>query len=179
MSNSNEEMKNTVIKIEKWVVLSSSIIFLIASIFANRRLDGFFFDYIILSYSIMLIIFICINTVNKDFLKEPLSKYFGVITGPNGKGIVIICISLVFIKVSGWCYKLAVILFMIAGISLIILEILVPTTISNEHSQLRESHQLQSNSFSNTNNEAVNVSQLDKSEEKKDKDNPYNVPDDF
>lgn len=160
--------------IESIVIIGTSLFFIGASFYSHNFSGDLYSDYIIFGYSLVLLTLVVLHSASEKIFSNFLKKNFGLISSLRGKGIVILGISLLYIRVHYTLQKISVIALLIVGIYLIIIDWLVPSTQSKLPKQIVTQQ-------TKSEGESTNTSALDKSaeEKSKSKDNPYNIPDDF
>ena len=104
----------------------SGVIFIIANIYHIKDTFYFWSDYVILSYSYLFLFLIIFHSILPNKFPNIVKENFGIITNCGGKGILLIIISLLFIKEELKYEKLIYFILLLSGIILIILEILLP-----------------------------------------------------
>ena len=104
----------------------SGVIFIIANIYHIKDTFYFWSDYVILSYSYLFLFLIIFHSILPNKFPHIIKENFGIITNCGGKGILLIIISLFFIKEELKYEKLIYFILLLSGIILIILEILLP-----------------------------------------------------
>lgn len=158
--------------IESIVIIGASLFFIGASFYSHNFSGDYYSDYIIFGYSLFLLTLVILHSASEKIICNFLNKNFGLISSLRGKGVILLGISLLYIKVRFTLQKISVITLLIVGIYLILIEWLVPSKQPKLPKQVVTQK---------SKSESTNVSALDKSTEEKDKskDNPYNIPDDF
>ena len=121
-------------------------------------------------YIITLFILCLINSFNSTLLSSFISSNFGMLSSIKGKAIFLILISLIYIGSDSMSHMTVGILFLISGIVIISLEKLC--SCDPDELKPKDEPNLQHVSTSSTIEET-------KEQKKEDKDNPYNIPEDF
>lgn len=160
--------------IESIVVIGASLFFIGASFYSHNFSGDYYSDYIIFGYSLFLLTLVILHSASEKIICNFLNKNFGLISSSRGKGVILLGISLLYMKVHFTLQKVSVITLLIVGIYLILIDCLVPSKQPKLPKQVVTQKP-------KSESESANTSALDKSTEEKDKskDNPYNIPDDF
>ena len=161
--------------LEKLLSIFSGGLFVISCSIDLLKLTCFWSDYVIMFYSCIFLVLMIWHSIIPNKLPFYIKENLVIVCFCNGKGYLMVIISILFIKDNLYFLKFASILLLLSGLVLIIFEILVPTIEKK-----------------NNNNDIKNISnQKDvKIEEKEKQDisiedkikkanNPYNIPDDF
>ena len=122
------------------------------------------------TYIITLYVLCLINSFNSTLLSSFISSNFGMLSSIKGKAIFLILISLIYIGSDSMSHMTVGILFLISGIVIISLEKLC--SCDPDELKPKDEPNLQHVSTSSSIEET-------KEQKKEDKDNPYNIPDDF
>ena len=130
MSSNETCFKGFLRKFKNCLEISLSIlsgaIFIIANIYYIKDTFYFWSDYVTLSYSYLFLFLIIFHSILPNKFPNIIKENFGIITNCGGKGILLIIISLFFIKEELKYEKLIYFILLLSGIILIILEILLP-----------------------------------------------------
>ena len=178
-TNQNAQQSSCKSIIESITICGASLFFIGSSFYTHDFSKDFYSDYIVFGYSLIVLLILILHSANEKIVCNIINTNFGIISTLRGKGVLILCISLQYLKVKYTLQKLSVVVLLILSIYLILIEWLYPTNNNKKQSNTIE------NKTNNTNqtkqNESNNTTALDKTEEEKNKskDNPYNIPDDF
>lgn len=172
MSSKEPEMirKARIFKDYLEVILScfSGTLFIISSSIDVIQLNCFWSDYALIIYSCILLLLMIWNILFPPSFPIYLKENLGIICSCNGKGILMIIISLLFINDNFYLHKFTSIILLISGIILIIFEILIPNI------------EEKNNHINNTHKEVkIEENQIIVEEKIKNVNNPYYIPEDF
>lgn len=123
-------------------------------------------------YIITLLILCLINSFNSAILSSFIASNFGMLSSIKGKAIFLILISLIYIGSDSMSQMTVGILFLISGIVIISLEKLC--SCDTDELRPKDEQNLQHVTTSSSIEETK-----EKEPKKEDKDNPYNIPEDF
>lgn len=188
--SSNEKQSSISMKarIEHIVSIIIPSLFIVINILTFEISKSFYCDYFVFIYTTLLLLLVVLKLIRLNILNRILKDYFSLIDGIKGKGIILICISLLYI-LNGGLRTLMSIFLLINGLYLLLIEWLWPSKdnlLSNCSKQQNQQNEKNVNVASNV---AVNVNgdvstntvELDKSEEHKpnSSNNPYDIGEDF
>ena len=131
MLSEEPEMRRKARKFKNYleIILScfSGIFFIISSSVHIIYLNCFWSDYSLIIYSSIIFLLMIWNNLFPYSFPLYIKENFGIICSCEGKGILMIIISLLFINDNLYLHKFASIILLISGITLIIFEILIPS----------------------------------------------------
>lgn len=190
--SSNEKQSSISMKarIEHIVSIIIPSLFIVINILTFEISKSFYCDYFVSIYATLLLLLVVLKLIKLNILNRILKDYFSLIDGIKGKGIILICISLLYI-LNGGLRTLMSIFLLINGLYLLLIEWLWPSkdnllsNISQQQNQQNEKNvNVVSNAAANVNGDvSINTVELDKSEEQKpnnnSNNNPYDIGEDF
>ena len=190
--SSNEKQSSISMKarIEHIVSIIIPSLFIVINILTFETSKSFYCDYFVFIYATLLLLLVVLKLIRLNILNQILKDYFTLIDGIKGKGIILICISLLYI-LNGGLRTLMSIFLLINGLYLLLIEWLWPSkdnllsNISQQQNQQNEKNvNVVSNAAANVNGDvSINTVELDKSEEQKpnnnSNNNPYDIGEDF
>lgn len=177
-TNQNVSQSSCKSIIESIIICGASLFFIGSSFYSHDFSKDFYSDYIVFGYSLIVLLILILHSANEKIVCNIINSNFGIISTLRGKGLLLLCISLQYLKVKYTLQKLSVVVLLILSIYLILIEWLYPTNIKKES---QSSDNKNNNQNQSKHSESNNTTALDKTEEEKNKskDNPYNIPDDF
>ena len=133
MSSEREEQIMAIVRkiknyFDKFYVVGSGTLWLAATIWDIYKLQRYWYDYALEIYSSILITFTIFYSICPNSYPKYLYKNFQFITNFQGRAILQLLISFLFLKDKHAFHKLCAYLFLIGGIMFFFCEILVPTT---------------------------------------------------
>jgi hypothetical protein len=190
--SSNEKQSSISMKarIEHIVSIIIPSLFIVINILTFEISKSFYCDYFVFIYTTLLLLLVVLKLIKLNILNRILKDYFSLIDGIKGKGIILICISLLYI-LNGGLRTLMSIFLLINGLYLLLIEWLWPSkdnllsNISKQQNQQNEKNvNVVSNAEANVNGDvSTNTVELDKSEDQKpnnnSNNNPYDIGEDF
>lgn len=190
--SSNEKQNSISMKarIEHIVSIIIPSLFIVINILTFEISKSFYCDYFVFIYTTLLLLLVVLKLIRLNILNRILKDYFSLIDGIKGKGIILICISLLYI-LNGGLRTLMSIFLLINGLYLLLIEWLWPSkdnllsNISKQQNQQNEKNvNVVSNAEANVNGDvSTNTVELDKSEDQKpnnnSNNNPYDIGEDF
>jgi hypothetical protein len=190
--SSNEKQNSISMKarIEHIVSIIIPSLFIVINILTFEISKSFYCDYFVFIYTTLLLLLVVLKLIRLNILNRILKDYFSLIDGIKGKGIILICISLLYI-LNGGLRTLSSIFLLINGLYLLLIEWLWPSkdnllsNISKQQNQQNEKNvNVVSNAEANVNGDvSTNTVELDKSEDQKpnnnSNNNPYDIGEDF
>lgn len=190
--SSNEKQSSISMKarIEHIVSIIIPSLFIVINILTFEISKSFYCDYFVFIYTTLLLLLVVLKLIRLNILNRILKDYFSLIDGIKGKGIILICISLLYI-LNGGLRTLMSIFLLINGLYLLLIEWLWPSkdnllsNISKQQNQQNEKNvNVVSNAEANVNGDvSTNTVELDKSEDQKpnnnSNNNPYDIGEDF
>lgn len=177
-------------RVEHIVSIIIPSLFIVINILTFEISKSFYCDYFVFIYATLLLLLVVLKLMRLNILNRILKDYFSLIDGIKGKGIILICISLLYI-LNGGLRTLMSIFLLINGLYLLLIEWLWPSkdnllsNISKQQNQQNEKNvNVVSNAAANVNGDvSTNTVELDKSEDQKPNNNgnnnPYDIGEDF
>ena len=186
-SNEKESSISKKARIEHIASIIIPSLFIVVNILTFETSKSFYCDYFVFIYTTLLLLLVVLKLIRLNIMTRILKDYFTLIDGIKGKGIILICISLLYI-LNGGLRTLCSIFLLINGLYLFLIEWLWPSKdnlLSNvnkqQNNQPKEKNvNVVSNVVVNVNGDvSTNTVELDKSEENKPNNNPYDIGEDF
>ena len=185
-SNEKQSYISMKARIEHIVSIIIPSLFIVINILTFETSKSFYCDYFVFIYATLLLLLVVLKLIRLNILNQILKDYFTLIDGIKGKGIILICISLLYI-LNGGLRTLISTFLLINGLYLLLIEWLWPSKdnlLSNIHKQQNQQKGKNVNVVSNVvvnvnGNVSTNTVELDKSEEQKPNNNPYDIGEDF
>lgn len=185
MSSEVQPKKSVSLKarIEQVISIVIPSVFIITNTITFNPSKSFYCDYIIFIYSSCLLMLVVVKLTGVKVVNRVIKDKFALVDGIKGKGIVVFCISLLYVSNGGWRTGVAVLL-LINGLYLLLIEWLWPSkdnllNTPSEYNVRGNKMNREGNVERNKNTNNANTVELDKTEEHKSKDNPYDVGEDF
>lgn len=169
-------------RIEHIASIAIPSLFIIVNILTFQTSKSFYCDYIILVYTTMLLLLVIAKLIKLNLLNTLLKDNFALIDGIKGKGVILLSISLLYISNGGWRTFMSILL-LINGMYLLLIEWLWPSKdnllCTPSRTNKEERNEAKEGNVDVGNNANGNTVELDKTEESKGKDNPYDAGEDF
>ena len=150
-------------------IIGISLFFIFCSLFFQDFSKDHYSDYIVFAYSVILLSFVIVHTLDESLIGNYLNKNLKMITTLRGRGTILLCVSLLYINMKNIVRMGAAIILLILSLYLIFNEFLC-----GKRKIMKEEEK-------NDQKENNKTEKPKKKEEEvaKEKDNPYNIPDDF
>lgn len=112
---------------ELLIICSSSLFFILSNLLFIKQSFYYWSDYVLIIYSFLFLLLIIFHSLLPNKFPDIIRKNFGIITNNNGKGILMIIISSLYIKEEIINQKFHSLILFFSGIFLIVLEYISPT----------------------------------------------------
>lgn len=172
----NKDNINETSKKETFFIIGISFIFIFCSLFFQDFSKDHYSDYIVFAYSVILVSFVIVHTLDESLIGNYLNKNIKMITTIRGRGIILLCVSLLYINKKNIVRMIAAIVLMLLSLYLILNEFLCG---KRKMSILNGKEKETNEKKDENNNQEVKEQQKTEEEVAKEKANPYNIPDDF
>ena len=118
---------------ELFVICFSSVFFIISNLLLIKQSYYYWSDYVLIFYSFLFLFLIIFHSILPSKLPDIIRENFGIITNNGGKGILMLIISVLYIKEEINNKKFHSLILFISGTFLIILEYFSPTIEINKN----------------------------------------------
>lgn len=166
----NEENISVTSKKETVCIIGISLLFVFCSLFFQDFSKDHYSDYIVFAYSIILLSFVIVHTLDESLIGDYLNKHLKMITTMRGRGIILLCVSLLYINKKNIVRMGAAVILLLLSLYLIFNEFLC-----GKRKEIVNKEEKNNQKEDNKTEEP----QKTKEEVAKEKNNPYNIPDDF
>ena len=118
--------------LELLVICFSSVFFILSNILFIKQSYYYWSDYVLLIYSFLFLFLMIFHSILPNKFPDIIRENFGMITNNGGKGILMLIISVLYIKEEIINKKFHSLILFISGTFLIVLEYVSPTVEINK-----------------------------------------------
>ena len=118
--------------LELLVICFSSVFFILSNILFIKQSYYYWSDYVLLIYSFLFLFLMIFHSILPNKFPDIIRENFGIITNNGGKGILMLIISVLYIKEEIINKKFHSLILFISGTFLIVLEYVSPTVEINK-----------------------------------------------
>ena len=123
--------------LELLVICFSSVFFILSNILFIKQSYYYWSDYVLLIYSFLFLFLMIFHSILPNKFPDIIRENFGMITNNGGKGILMLIISVLYIKEEIINKKFHSLILFISGTFLIVLEYVSPTVEINKKKNTR------------------------------------------
>ena len=113
---------------DKLFILIAGSLWIISTLWDIYKLQRYWLDYTVEFYGCFFIFYMMVFSINPKLLPVKIYNSFSLITTVNGRGTLLVLISILFLRDKHGLHQFCAILLFIGGILYFLIEFLVPTT---------------------------------------------------